>query len=122
MQKLSLFYSSCSALLSYVSVSCSSSHQSNLNNFDDLASRHRTLSYEHERLSKQHAQSRSSIARSEAEVTGWKARYSEMEKRFTTEESKTKELREEVARGRKALEGVRVAAGVREYSLWPDHC
>lgn len=35
-----------------------------------------------------------------------------MEKRYSAEEVKVKELREEVARGRKALEGVRVAAGV----------
>jgi hypothetical protein len=48
----------------------------------------------------------------ESEVTGWKARYSDMEKRYTMEESKVKELREEVARGRKALDGVRIAAGV----------
>ena len=35
------------------------------------------------------------------------------EKRLAAEEGKTKELREEVGRGRKALEGVRIAAGVR---------
>jgi uncharacterized coiled-coil protein SlyX len=84
-----------------------------LNNLDDLAARHRTLSYEHERLSKQHAQSRNIVARCEAETQGWKARCAELEKRFSLEEAKVKELREEVARGRKALEGVRVAAVVR---------
>lgn len=52
------------------------------------------------------------MTRLEAEVTSWKARCTEMEKRYSAEEVKVKELREEVARGRKALEGVRVAAGV----------
>ena len=52
------------------------------------------------------------MARLETEVTSWKARCTDMEKRYTAEESKVKELREEVARGRKALDGVRVAAGV----------
>lgn len=33
-------------------------------------------------------------------------------KRLAVEEGKVKELREELGRGRKALEGVRVAAGV----------
>ena len=50
------------------------------------------------------------MGRLEAETLGWKARCTEWEKRFLAEEAKTKELREEVSRGRKALEGVRVAA------------
>ncbi len=81
-------------------------------NFDDLAARHRTLTYEHERLSRQSVQSRSSVARLESEILRWKARSTEWEKRFLAEEAKVRELREDVSRGRKALEGVRVAAMV----------
>jgi len=48
----------------------------------------------------------------EGETSGWKARCVDAEKRLQREEIKVKELREEVQRGRKALEGVRIAAGV----------
>lgn len=88
------------------------SFQSNLVSLDNLSARHRTLTYEHERLIKTHSHAQIARARLEAEVEGWKARCAETEKRLITEEAKTKELREEVGRGRKALEGVKVAAGV----------
>lgn len=48
----------------------------------------------------------------ESEVLAWKTRCLELEKRCVSEEAKVKELREELARGRKALEGVRIAANV----------
>jgi hypothetical protein len=48
----------------------------------------------------------------ETEVAGWRARCAHAEKRLLAEEAKTKELREEVNRGLKAVESVRIAAGV----------
>jgi predicted nucleic acid-binding Zn-ribbon protein len=86
--------------------------QSNLSTLDALNARHRTLSYEHERLAKQHAQVRNAHTRLQTELAGWKARYTDLEKIQREEEAKVKELREEVSRGRKALEGVRIAASV----------
>jgi hypothetical protein len=56
-------------------------------------------------------------ARLGGETEGWKARYQDMEKRLAVEEERSKGMREELARGRKALEGVRVAAGVRSAAL-----
>ncbi|WVQ78472.1 hypothetical protein IAT38_000558 [Cryptococcus sp. DSM 104549] len=84
---------------------------SNLNTLDTLTGRHRTLEYEHERLQKTTKNLRNTNAKLETEVAGWKARCAEVEKRLQLEEAKTKELREEGVRGRKALETVRVAAG-----------
>jgi len=75
-------------------------------------SRQRTLQYEHERLRKTYNTVLNVNARLEGETSGWKARCVDAEKRLQREEIKVKELREEVQRGRKALEGVRIAAGV----------
>ncbi|GFZ45799.1 hypothetical protein JCM24511_03529 [Saitozyma sp. JCM 24511] len=83
----------------------------NLETLDDLSARHRTLNYEYERLGKALASSKVAQGRMETEVNGWKIRVAELEKRLVAEESKTKELREEVNRGRKAVEAVRIAAG-----------
>ena len=80
---------------------------------DNLSARHRTLIYEHERLLKTYSHAQVARARLEAEVEGWKARCIDAEKRLLAEEAKTKELKEEIGRGRKALDGVRIAAGVR---------
>ncbi|KAK8869584.1 hypothetical protein IAR55_000151 [Kwoniella newhampshirensis] len=84
---------------------------SNLNTLDTLAARHRTLQYEYERLQKANTNFRSTTAKLESDVAGWKARCTEVERRLHLEEARTKELREDVGRGRKALDGVRVAAG-----------
>ncbi|WWD16154.1 hypothetical protein CI109_100579 [Kwoniella shandongensis] len=84
---------------------------SNLNTLDTLAGRHRTLQYECERLQKTNVNLKSTTVKLESDTAGWKARCTEVERRLHLEEAKTKELREEVGRGRKALEGVRVAAG-----------
>lgn len=86
--------------------------QNNLATLDDLSARHRTLTYEHERIHRTHSHVQVARVRLEAEVEGWKARCGDMEKRLMAEEGKNKELREEVGRGRKALDGVRIAAGV----------
>lgn len=83
-----------------------------MQNMEVLSARHRTLTYEHERLTKSITNLQRHTAKLEAEVSGWKARYIDMEKRLMLEEGRTKELREDVGRGRKALEGVRIAAGV----------
>lgn len=84
--------------------------QTNLDSLEDLSTRLRTLSYEHERLTKSHLQVQTANRRLQTEVEGWKAKCVEGEKKRLTEENKVKELREESARGRKALEGVRLAA------------
>lgn len=91
--------------------------QSNLNMLDTLNGRHRTLEYEYERLQKTTNSLKASNARLESEVSGWKSKCADMEKRLALEEIKTKELREENSRGRKALETVRVAATVNHISL-----
>jgi hypothetical protein len=91
--------------------------QTNLETLDDLSARHRTLNYEYERLGKALASSKVAQGRMETEVNGWKIRVAELEKRLVAEESKTKELREEVNRGRKAVEAVRIAAGVSGYDI-----
>ncbi|WWD01162.1 hypothetical protein V866_008101 [Kwoniella sp. B9012] len=83
---------------------------SNVNNLEAMATRHRTLQYEYERIQKSNNNLKVTNVRLQQETNGWKVRCAEMEKRLTLEEAKTKELREEVQRGRKALEGVRVAA------------
>ncbi|WVO20922.1 uncharacterized protein IAS62_002223 [Cryptococcus decagattii] len=83
---------------------------SNLNMLDTLNGRHRTLEYEYERLQKTTNSLKASNARLESEVSGWKSKCADIEKRLALEEIKTKELREENSRGRKALETVRVAA------------
>jgi hypothetical protein len=57
----------------------------------------------------------------EGETNGWKVRCVEAERAFQKEEIKVKELREELQRGRKALEGVRVAAGVRFSMIHLDY-
>ncbi|EIW70060.1 hypothetical protein TREMEDRAFT_30323, partial [Tremella mesenterica DSM 1558] len=82
----------------------------NLETLDSILAKHRTLSYEHERLTKSHHSRALAIARLEGETQGWKSRCNELERRLVLEEAKTKELREEVGRGKKALESVRVAA------------
>ena len=79
---------------------------------DSLLAKNRTLAYEYERLTKSHAQRNLQIARVETEMQGWKARCVDLERRLGNEENKVKELREEAGRGKKALETVRVAAGV----------
>ncbi|WVN86665.1 uncharacterized protein L203_101836 [Cryptococcus depauperatus CBS 7841] len=84
---------------------------SNLNMLDTLNTRYRTLEYEYERLQKSNNSLKTSNAKLETDVTGWKTRCVEMGKRLALEETKTKELREENLRGKKALESVRVAAG-----------
>lgn len=84
---------------------------------DTLNGRHRTLEYEYERLQKTTNSLKASNARLESEVSGWKSKCADIEKRLALEEIKTKELREENSRGRKALETVRVAATVNYLSL-----
>jgi septal ring factor EnvC (AmiA/AmiB activator) len=91
--------------------------QTNLETLDDLSARHRTLNYEYERLGKALASSKVAQGRMETEVNGWKVRVAEVEKRLIAEETKTKELREDVNRGRKAVEAVRIAAGVSGHDL-----
>ncbi|OCF55871.1 hypothetical protein L486_06627 [Kwoniella mangroviensis CBS 10435] len=86
------------------------SSMSNVNNLEAMATRHRTLQYEYERIQKSNNNLKSTNVKLQQETNGWKVRCAEVEKRLTLEEAKTKELREEVQRGRKALEGVRVAA------------
>lgn len=86
--------------------------QTNLENLDNLSARNRTLNYEHERLQKNYLGSKTNNVKLQAEVAGWKAKCADLEKRLGQEEVKVKELREEVARGRKAIDGVRVAASV----------
>jgi hypothetical protein len=84
--------------------------ETNLENIDALSARYRTLNYENERLQKAQTTNRAANGRLHNEVEGWKAKCADLEKRLFSEELKVKELREESARGRKALEGVRVAA------------
>lgn len=86
--------------------------QANLENLDSMSARHRTLNYEHERLQKNYLGSKTNNVKLQAEVAGWKAKCADLEKRLGQEEVKVKELREEVSRGRKAIDGVRVAASV----------
>ncbi|KAL7424248.1 hypothetical protein Q5752_001835 [Cryptotrichosporon argae] len=88
-----------------------SSSLSNLSTLDTLSARHRTLSYEHERLSKSLSASRKAESRLHAEVGMCRARVADLEKRLAREEDKARALREEVGRGRRAVETVRVAAG-----------
>ncbi|WVQ69849.1 uncharacterized protein L199_008070 [Kwoniella botswanensis] len=83
---------------------------SNVNNLEAMATRHRTLQYEYERIQKSNNNFKITNVKLQQETNGWKVRCAEVEKRLTLEEAKAKELREEVQRGRKALEGVRVAA------------
>ncbi|WWD09906.1 hypothetical protein V865_008035 [Kwoniella europaea PYCC6329] len=83
---------------------------SNVNNLEAMATRHRTLQYEYERIQKSNNNLKVTNVKLQQETNGWKVRCAEVEKRLTLEEAKTKELREEVQRDRKALEGVRVAA------------
>ncbi|WVQ71848.1 hypothetical protein IAR50_001390 [Cryptococcus sp. DSM 104548] len=83
---------------------------SNLDVLETLNGRHRTLEYEYERLQKTTNNYKTTNSRLEAETQAWKFRCAEMEKRLLAEQNKTKELREENARGRKALETVKVAA------------
>ncbi|TYJ52148.1 hypothetical protein B9479_007245 [Cryptococcus floricola] len=83
---------------------------SNLDVLETLNGRHRTLEYEYERLQKTTNNFKTTNERLDAEAQAWKFRCAEMEKRLLAEQNKTKELREENARGRKALETVKVAA------------
>ncbi|ORX33782.1 Afadin and alpha-actinin-binding-domain-containing protein [Kockovaella imperatae] len=83
---------------------------SNLATLDDLNARHRTMTYEQERLQKQLSAQMSVRARIEAEMLGYKARHDELEKQLKGEREQVKDLREELARGRKALESVKLAA------------
>ncbi len=86
--------------------------QSNLETLDNLAARHRTLEYEYERATKNITTLRNTNARLEGETMAWKSRCAELEKRLCHSDEREKGLREEVGRGRKALESVRIAAGV----------
>lgn len=86
--------------------------QANLDQVDALSSRYRTLTYEHERLLKTYMGSKANGTKLQTELAGWKAKCVDLEKRLGNEEAKVKELREEVGRGRKAIDGVRVAASV----------
>jgi len=63
-------------------------------------------------LQKNYLGSKTNNVKLQAEVAGWKARCADVEKHLGQEEVKVKELREEVSRGRKAIDGVRVAASV----------
>ncbi|WRT67356.1 uncharacterized protein IL334_004327 [Kwoniella shivajii] len=82
----------------------------NINTLDSMATRHRTLQYEYERLSKTNSSFKNTNIKLQQETNAWKVRCLEIEKRLNNEEIKTKELREEIGRGRKAIESVRVAA------------
>ncbi|WWC60878.1 uncharacterized protein I303_103454 [Kwoniella dejecticola CBS 10117] len=82
----------------------------NVNNLDAMVTRHKTLQYEHERLLKAHNNLKTTNLRLTQETNGWRMRCEETVKTLTVEQNKTKELREEIGRGRKALEGVRTAA------------
>ncbi|ORY28317.1 Afadin and alpha-actinin-binding-domain-containing protein [Naematelia encephala] len=84
---------------------------SNITTLDALSARHRTLTYEHERTVRVISQLSVQNAKLDADAQGWKARCVDAEKRLALEEIRTKELREEVGRGRKAVDAVRVAAG-----------
>ncbi|WVF71962.1 hypothetical protein IAT40_006772 [Kwoniella sp. CBS 6097] len=87
------------------------SNVNKVNTLETMASRNRTIAYENERLTKASNSLRSQVVRAESEMAAWKVRSAELEKRLALEEGKTKELREELSRSRKATEGVRVAAG-----------
>jgi chromosome segregation ATPase len=86
--------------------------QSNTESLEALSGRHRTLQYEFERTQKALATSQAVQRRAELETAGWRSRVAELEKRVMIAEGKFREMREEASRGRKALEGVRIAAGV----------
>lgn len=89
---------------------------------ESVSARYRTLTYEHERLQKTHAVSKTNVTKQQTEIQGWKAKCADLEKRLSHEEAKVKELREEVGRGRKAIDGVRVAASVSDEDSWPLQC
>lgn len=95
--------------------------QTNLDNIDALSARYRTLNYEHERLQKTCTSSKAVNSRLHSEIEGWKARCADLEKKLMHEEVKVKELREEVGRGKKALDGVRVAALVRRLVTYHEN-
>lgn len=77
-----------------------------------MSSRHRILQYEFERVQKTVTTARAAQRRAESETSGWKSRAMDLEKRLEQEEAKYREMRDEAGRGRKALEGVRIASGV----------
>ncbi|OCF44171.1 hypothetical protein I317_01963 [Kwoniella heveanensis CBS 569] len=87
------------------------SNVNKVNTLEAMASRHRTIAYENERLTKGSNSLRSQVVRAESEMAAWKVRCAELEKKLALEEGRTKELREELGRSRKATEGVRIAAG-----------
>jgi uncharacterized coiled-coil protein SlyX len=81
-------------------------------NLDALAGRYRTLEYEQDRTAKALNMSLTAQRKSEGDAAGWKMRVTDLERRLALEEAKTKELREDVSRARKAVEAVRIAASV----------
>ena len=83
-----------------------------MENLDALAGRYRTLEYEQERTAKALSISRMAQRKAEGDAAGWKMRMTDLERRLALEEVKTRELREDVSRARKAVESVRVAAAV----------
>lgn len=86
--------------------------KSNMENLDSLSSRHRTLQYEYERTQKALIASRAAQRRTELEAGGWRSKVVGLEKKLKMEEAQGREMRDEASRGRKALEAVRIAAGV----------
>jgi len=79
---------------------------------EDANARLRTLQYEHDRLQKYIDKNERDMARLEADVQAAKASAARAEQRQAEEEAKVKLLREDVARGRKALDNMKVAATV----------
>jgi hypothetical protein len=88
-------------------------YKSNVENLDALAARYRTLEYEQDRTAKALSISRAAQRKAEGDAAGWKMRMADLERRLALEEGKTRELREDVGRARKAVENVRIAAAVR---------
>ena len=86
--------------------------QTDLSNLDNLAARHRTLTYEHERVQKQQATFMNAVHRLEAEVSAWKGKCEEAQKKLKDEKEVVRDLREEISRSRKAMDGLRAAAAV----------
>ena len=87
--------------------------QSNVESLDALSARHRTLEYEQDRTAKALNLSRTAQRKAEGDSAGWRTRVTDLERRLAIEEAKTRELREDVNRARKAADSVRVAAAVR---------
>ncbi|CAK9784519.1 hypothetical protein CC85DRAFT_326057 [Cutaneotrichosporon oleaginosum] len=83
----------------------------NLSAIEELNGRLRTIEYERDRLYKSSERFETRCARLEAELSASKARETSSAHALATEQEVTKSLRNDVERGRKAIESLRVAAG-----------